>query len=341
MVINLNKTFVTKDALLKYITDYEIYRMYIENSKITTKGRSISPLREDNNPSFGFFIGDSNELCFNDFLLGSGDCIKFVMLKFDLSFFEALSKIALDAGLDDKFIIKNTFKTNILASPNDKREEYIKKINSNYLGKTGRQWDLRDYSFWNQYGITKPILDRYNVQPVSYIHLGADKIMKADFHTYCYNEFKDGRNTYKIYQPNNLQYKWLNNHNDSVWQGWTQMPEKGKILIITKSLKDVMSIVSLTGIPAVSLQAEGVNPKSQVIEELKDRFDSIYVLYDNDYDKPINWGRSFGEKVSNLFDAYQIEIEEKYESKDFSDLVKNHGHKVAIAYLNELLDAPF
>jgi len=342
-VINLNKTFVSKQELLKHLTDYDIYKMYIGSANMPIKGNMKSPLRKDDNPSFGFFIGESGELCFKDFILGSGDCIKFVMLKFGLSFFEALSKIALDANLDDEFIIKNTFRTNILAAPSDpNREDFIKTVNSSYIGKTSRSWDIRDYSFWNQFGITKPILDRYNVNPISYLHVGINKvIVKTDFHTYCYNEMKDGKHTFKIYQPNSTQFKWLNNHDESVWQGWSQLPEKGSDLIITKSLKDVMSIVAVTGIPAVSLNSETVYPKHQVMDELIERFDNVFVLYDNDYDKSINWGREFGKKLSNQFDICQKEIEDKYKSKDFSDLVKNHGYKFAKEYLEELISVPF
>jgi hypothetical protein len=342
MVINLNKSFVTKDALLKRISDYEIYRMYM-GDQLKARGKMKSPLREDNDPSFGLFTGESGELCFNDFVLGSGDCVKFVMLKFGLSFFEALSKIALDANLQDEFIIKNTFKTNFLASSTGpSREEFIKNVNSSYIGKTSRPWHIKDYAFWNQYGITKPILDRYNVIPIDYLHVGVNKsIIKSDFHTYCYNEMKDGKHTFKIYQPENTKFKWLNNHDDSVWQGWTQLPEKGDVVIITKSLKDVMAVVSATDYAAVSLQAESVYPKEQVIEELKSRFHYVFLLYDNDYDKPTNWGREFGRKLSDKFDICQIEIEEQYKSKDFSDLAKNHGQEVAKTCLENLTAIPF
>jgi len=340
--INLNKVFVTKPGLLNYISDYEIYKMYIGDTAINTKGRISSPLRQDDSASFGFFIGETGELCFKDFVLGSGDCVRFVMFKFGLSFFEALSQIAIDANLDDKFIIKASLKTSVLSDRKGKREDFVKTVNSNYLGKTSRNWEIRDYVFWNQFGITKPILERYNVQPVAYLHVGIEKtIVKPSFHTYCYNEVKDGINSFKIYQPENTEYKWLNNHNESVWQGWTQLPEKGDTLIITKSLKDVMSIVSVTGIPAVSLQAEGVKPKPSVIDELCERFETIYVFYDNDYDKTVNWGREFGRKLSSAHGFCQIEIEEAYKSKDFSDLVKNHGEKLSRKYLEELIERPF
>ena len=77
------------------------------------------------------------------------------------------------------------------------------------------------------------------------------------------------------------------------------------------------------------------------MEELKARFGCIFLLYDNDCDKAVNWGREFGKKLSSKFGLVHKEIEEKYKSKDFSDLVKNHGYKFAKEYLEDLIAVPF
>ena len=340
MVINLNKKFVTKEALLEELTDIEIYQMYLPEQFVFNK-TILSPLRDEEKASFGFFIGENGEVCFKDFLLGAGDCIKFVQLKFGLDFFEAMSKIVLDANLDGMFIIKNTFKTNINASKlGESREKMISNINSFKLGKKAREFNLYDFSFWSLFGITHKTLVKYRVQPVSHLFYG-DKIVVADKLAYAFEERKDNNITYKIYQPHSENYKWINNHNESVWQGWEQLPEKGEILIITKSLKDVMSINDVCGLPSVSLQAEGVIPKQQVIDELKSRFESIFLLYDNDYDKEVNWGHEFGKKISLKYDINQIEINKAYKSKDFSDLVAKVGKKRAKELLIELIEIPF
>jgi len=339
VIINLNLKPITKELLLEKITDLEIYRMYMTED-VSTKGNISSPLREDKKNSFGFFKGESGEICFNDFVLGNGECIKFVMLKFGITWFEALSKIALDAGLQDEFIIKNTFKTNVNASSYlTTREEIIKQLNAKALTKTSRDWTMQDLAFWNQFGITHEILQKYRVRPVAYIHAGIEKkIIKADTLAYSYTEIKDGKETFKIYQPKNDNYKWLNTHDDSVWQGWEQMPATGKQLIITKSLKDVMSIVNVTGIPAVSLQTESALPKESIIDELKSRFKKVYLLYDNDFDKEVNWGRQFSDNLTSKFNLWQLEIPDEYKSKDFSDLVNNCGQKIAKECLIELIN---
>ena len=98
-----------------------------------------------------------------------------------------------------------------------------------------------------------------------------------------------------------------------------------------------MSILDVCNIPAVSLQTESAIPKKHVLEELKRRFETVFVLYDNDFNKEVNWGRQFGYKMAEEFDLEQIEIEDKLKAKDFSDLVKIHGEKIAKEYLLELL----
>ena len=347
MVINLNnlinKSYITKEKLLTYISDWDIYNMYIDIPNLNINKVFNSPLRDDEKPSFGLFLGESNEICFKDFNVAAGDCIKFVQLKYGLTYYEALSKIAIDFNIDsDFFVIKNSkteYNVNNIID-NISREKIISQLNTYRLGKKSRKWILKDLSFWNKFGITRQTLQLYKVEPISHIFLG-DKIITCKELAYCFTENKDNSITYKIYQPFNCKYKWLNNHNSSVWQGWTQLPEKGEILIITKSLKDVMCLKDICGLPAISLQTESSKPKEKIINELKQRFKKIYVLYDNDYDKEENWGRKFAEILCKEFNLEQIEIDSSYKSKDVSDLVLNHGKDISKNHIFSLLKLPF
>ena len=249
-------------------------------------------------------------------------------MKFNLTFFEALSKIATDFGMEDDFIIKKMDKTTTNDIQTIGRNEFLDKATTFDLKKTSRKWALHDVAFWEQYGISINTLEVFNVQPISYFHIN-NKIIKADKYAYCFIEFKDGRETYKIYQPYSEKYKWLNSHNNSIWQGWSRLPEKEYDLIITKSLKDVMAIYEITGIPAVALQCENVLPKWHVFAELEQRFTTIYGFYDNDFDKEENWGRIFSDKLCSTYGLIKMEIEDQYKAKDFSDLVKSVGRNRA------------
>tara|TARA_R110002050_G_scaffold155734_1_gene283683 strand:- start:13777 stop:14814 length:1038 start_codon:yes stop_codon:yes gene_type:complete len=345
-MINVNKMgskqLITKEFILKELDDYTIFRHYCGEFEIHRA--FISPLRKENSPSFGIFLGENNELCFNDFKLGGGDFVKLVELLFGLTYFEALSKIAYDFNLENDYACKplriNKGKKEIKRYD---KEEALSKVSKFRLGKKARSWKIADFKFWKQFGITYVTLKKFNVQPVEYLFIN-DKIISTDKYAYCFIEQKDNAETYKIYQPLNKDFKWINNHNDSVWQGWTQLPKTGETLIITKSLKDVMSIYECTGIPAISLQAENVKPKEKIIEELKSRFENIYILYDNDFDSEVNWGRQFSTKLAAKLNLPRIEIKSILNSKDFSDLVKNHGTKVAKQQLRNLMwahEAPF
>lgn len=340
-MLNLNRVIVTKQGLLTHLQDIDVYRRYT-NQEVVLKVAIKSPLRKESNPSFGYFIGESGEICFRDFILGGGDFVKFVQLKFDLNFFEALSKIAIDFELTDDFFVKELPKDNIIYdSKNFKDREKVFKDNIELkLAKKRRDWKAYDFAYWLQFGIDTNTLRKYRTEPLQYIFIN-DNPISVDKYAYVYIEMKENKYTYKIYQPFSKKFKWLNNHNNSIWQGWEQLPETGEKLVITKSLKDVMAIDNATGIPTVSLQSEAILPKPHIMNQLKARFKTIYLLYDNDYDKDINYGHQFGKKIADTFELIQVEINACHQSKDFSDLVKNIGQEKASKILEDLVSVPF
>ena len=345
--MNLNKKTVTKEGLLVHIQDVDVYRFYT-GKEVVLKKQMLSPLRKEKKPSFGYFENNkTGEIMFKDFNFASGDFVKFVELLFGLNFFEALSKIAIDFNLTYFFYVKDVEKTSKNYDPSkfSEREKLLAKSNSVTIGRKVRDWNINDRAYWQSYGITKEILMHYNVEPISYFFLNHQPIL-ADKLAYCYKETKDDNATYKIYQPYNEKYKWLTSHDSSTWQGWTQMDEINDVLIITSSLKDVMSIKSTykytygmddAPMNVVALQNEGIMPKKSVVKELKERFNNIYLLYDNDAEKEINWGQQHGRNICDEYNFYQIEIPEEYEAKDYSDLVKKVGADEASKILNEII----
>ena len=136
--------------------------------------------------------------------------------------------------------------------------------------------------------------------------------------------------TFKIYQPLSEKAKWINNNDYSTWELWTQLPKNGKNLIITSSRKDAIVIKKMfdsSFITSCSLQSENVNPKKSVIDELKSRFENIFVLYDNDFKNEINNGKIAGEKIANKFNLLDLQIPNIYQIKDPSDFLEKYGLK--------------
>tara|TARA_R110000822_G_scaffold302649_2_gene426974 strand:+ start:23532 stop:24563 length:1032 start_codon:yes stop_codon:yes gene_type:complete len=343
-MINLNKRLVSKEGILEYLKETDVFSYYA-NKGVDMSGNMLSPLRDEEKPSFGYFVGQSGEICFNDFVLGTGDFIRFVELMFGLTFFEALSQIATDFNLTSKFeckVMKKNDREAVIQN-NKVRDSILHKVNTNNkIGVSRRPWAAYDLAYWHRFGVTKQMLIYYNIQPISYIFFSPDKPgIKADKYAYVYNEFKDGEHTMKIYQPFSKDFKWLNNHNDSIWQGWAQLPKNGESLIITKSLKDAMSIYATTGVPSVALQSESVNPKQHVLDELDSRFETVYLLYDDDFDKDYNIGEVLGAKLVEDQPIIQLTMPRKYLCKDFSDLVKKHGTETAKEIYKTEIELPY
>ena len=252
-----------------------------------------------------------------------GDCFVFVGKLFNLSFKDVLSKIAFDFGLSsleisaEKTKIQNTKKVVTKAS--------IK------IGVKSRKWLIKDAKFWNSFGIQKQTLINYNVIPVKYIFFN-ENIHKTSELTYAYVEFKDNKTSYKIYQPFNIIHKWINNANYTVHQGYTNLPSVGKLLIITKSLKDVMSIKDVLNIPSVGLQSESVIMKDSVMDEYKSRFEKVICLFDND-----KAGKNLSVEFTERYSIPHFFMPELKDVTDFSDLVKKVGPVEAKKIFNELI----
>lgn len=371
MVVKLNdnkyksKPFITKEAILNRYDSLQLFTLYAPKT-IKSIGRPIiSPLREEKNPSFSIFKGDDGQFYFKDHGANKqGDVFTFIGLLFNESFQEVLGRICVDVGLSDHYQhVWNESK----AVPTETlyKDRKPKIINLNEIPTVDemiekkeisideRDWEQYDIEYWNQFGIKLSTLRKYNVVPISayYVHRGTDKRKYiADKLAYAFLENKDLKESYKIYQPHNIDgYKWRTVQDKSVWHGWTQLPKEGEMVILTKSLKDVMAIHDTAGIPAVSLQSESTIPKEHVIDELHRRFVNIYLLYDNDFDKTPNPGQVAASKIMEEYGDElgfcNLIIPIKYASKDFSDLYKNWGKSYAKKTLLELIEqvkeAPF
>lgn len=287
-----------------------------------------SPLRQDNNPSLGLFINNrTNSLWFKDF--GSGE---------KGSLYDLLAKmwnVSKDKVYDR--ILEDMPAPALIR----KRGAKVYRKSAGKVEVRVREWRDYDIAYWDSYGVSLPWLKFGEIYPISHIILtknGHSYPIPAEKYAYVYVERKDGIVSFKIYQPYSKEYKWMSKHDSSVWDLWTKIPEKGDKLIITSSRKDALAIWSNTGIPALSLQGEGYIPKEHVVQQLKDRYNKVYVLYDDDFQSEENHGRMYGKMIAERFNVTQIEIPEKWESKDPSDVVKNHGREVLKQIIYELVN---
>ena len=335
--VSIKKLPNMKD-ILSCITDEEIFAHYLGG---IPKKPICSPLRDDTVPSFSLFYSDRYEkMMYKDFATGDrGDA--FVFVKKLLNFSKITDVFCHLAG---EFQLTQ-FESNSYVPV--ARKSFVKKSNSGKIKKDRinitvkvSNWTRLDKEFWfDKYGFSMDDLHYCGVYPISYYFVNG-YAKKADTLAYAFLEEKDGLKTYKIYQPKS-DNKWINNNDYSTWEMWNQLPEKGRNLIITSSRKDAMSILFSLRNPSIlascSLQSENTGAKESVINELKQRFDNIYVLYDNDFTNVNNPGRTAGEKMCSKFNLRQLEIPEEFGVKDPSDFLEKYGNQKLKELLKKLI----
>lgn len=123
--------------------------------------------------------------------------------------------------------------------------------------------------------------------------------------------------------------------------GMTQLPRKGKVCIVTSSIKDVM-VLRQHGFPAICFNGEsyGTNENSdsgklvkQTITSLKKRFAHVVIMLDND--EP---GRTASAKISRITNTAEVLL---HGSKDISDFQKKYKPQKTFRTLKKSLAKTF
>ena len=80
------------------------------------------------------------------------------------------------------------------------------------------------------------------------------------------------------------------------------------------------------GYHSIAMQSEMQIPDEKLISELKERFNTIEILYDNDFNKENNPGQAMANKICDLYGFKNICLPNELKSKDPSDLVNKVGN---------------
>ena len=127
-------------------------------------------------------------------------------------------------------------------------------------------------------------------------------------------------NHFKIYRPLGDKYtKWRNDLEEYDIQGFKQLPKTGDLLIITKSLKDVMCFYEM-GYNAISPASESTWLPDIALEDVKKRFKRIILMFDRDIT-----GIKYLRKISLKTGLEPLLVNKKFKAKDISDAIRNNG----------------
>lgn len=308
---------ITLDWILSKVTEYDIYAHYLGQFKVGMIYNS--PFRKDKNPSFGIFYSKrTKQLLFKDH--GTGDCgnvIKFVSLYTGITNYN-------DILLDIVDKLKITSDTKLVSS-----KQYIASTET-VIGVVRQDFTAEDINYWSQFNICINTLKKFNVNSIKYyLCNGIVKgIYKKENPMYAYKVY----NNFKIYRPLADKYtKWRNNLGQYDIQGFKQLPKTGNLLIITKSLKDVMCLYEM-GISAISPASESTFIPDDVLDNLKKRFKHILICFDRD-----TAGIKYLRRISLKTGLKPLLVHKKWKSKDISDAIKLNGFENIKNWLYETI----
>ena len=309
------KKNITLDWILSKVNVYDIYSHYIGEFKVGHIYKS--PFRKDRNPSFGIFYSKTkNTLLFKDHGTGEcGDVIKFISLFTGITAYEDILY-----NIVEKLNIKPNTKL-------DSSRAYIPE-ESTVIGVVRQNFTQIDIDYWNKFNISLQTLKKYKVDSIKYyLCNGIVKgIYKEDNPMYAYRIF----NAFKIYRPlADKHAKWRTNTSQYDVQGYEQLPKKGDLLVITKSLKDIMVLHEM-GIDAIAPSSESSFIPDTVLNDVLKRFKRVLVLFDRDAT-----GMQQSRKISLKTGLHAFFINKRFKAKDISDAIKQNGFETIKKWIYE------
>lgn len=320
MDITFEPINLTKELILSRVSEERILSHYL--GLPIKKGLYRNPLRQDAKPTASFFKSKTNgRIMFKDFGTGyCGDFVSIVMTKFDCSYYKALQIIANDFG--------------IIKRQDLPKNKCLKKWDEEKFEDTGGaiiQVEIKDFTendlqWWAKYGISQSTLKKFRVYSCKNIFLNGNLFEMVSDNQYVYGYYggiKQDIEQWRIYHPKKNKFKWISNWKNHQIQGAHRLPKQGgDLLIITKSLKDVMCMYEY-GITAIAPCSENEFLTDSQYNRVKAKFKQIVLLWDNDYA-----GVSNAWKIRKAHpDIKVMFIPKSSGCKDFSDYRKMYGDK--------------
>ena len=313
-------TMSLKDLLDK-LTDYDIYSYYVGQFKI---GKLFnSPLRsDDKNPSFAIFKGINGGLFFKDHGSGEGgNAIKFVKLYKNINTKDEL----------ERELLRIVRKMNPNSGNAIRTYSYSVDSGPTDIGIVRQPFTDVDKRYWKQFHISIDTLRKFQVFSIKYFL--CNRVVRGTYKEtspmYAYKV----DDKFKIYRPLASKYtKWRTNLTNRNVQGLSELPvEGGNLLIITKSLKDVMCLYEM-GFNAIAASSETTFIPDDILDSLRHKWKNVIMLYDRD-----KTGMLESRKYSKQYKLDALFVHKRFKAKDVSDAVKDNSYNEVKQWLIQTL----
>lgn len=293
---------------IKDVPDTWIFEHYLHlPEKLDGKDIKIkSVFSSEKVPSMYIYYNKHGRYKFKDFSSGNqGDGVDLVRYLYGLDTTHAAAKVMKDYN---EYLLTGKYSV-------DEFKKYSKYQVSDY---EARHWTTLDAKYWTKYGITSKMLDSYNVMPLAYYKMaketGEEIIINGN---YIYGYFRNDGLIYKIYQPMVQEKKFLKVR--SYLQGYDQLTFTKPNLVITSSLKDVLSFnrLNFKSIECVAPDSENSTMSESLFYELDKKYKCIITIFDND-----EAGKKANVRYKERYgiNGFALDME-----KDISDSVAKYG----------------
>ena len=319
------KPKITKDFILSKVNQESIMYHYT-GQDVNSKKLYTSILRNDNHVTVAYYKSKSGTLYMHDFATNEHiDCWNLVMKLYNCNYYEALNIIAKDFGLTEGKHKVSTFKV----------VSKIKETNSAKIQVQIKDYTNEELEWWKEFGISLKTLKKFHVYSIQHVFLNGElrftSSKQCPIYGYYFGKDRNNEEKWKIYFPLKENYRFLNNLSKKVLQGYHQLPKTGDLLVITKSMKDVCALYEFE-IPAVSPNSETLFIDDKKLNEFKQRFKHILVIYDNDRPGKYNMA-----KIRREYPELDYYFLPEYLAKDFTDSIKMIGVDKMKEYVNEFM----
>ena len=273
-----------------------------------------NPYREDSHPSCHLYLRYSSTGVHKYYLqdFGSsewcGDCFHVVArihhLDSNRDFKDILDIIVRDLNLN--LLNQDENKTKAVApyifTPSLQSPSPIIKFTTTYA-----PFSKYDLSYWNKYGITEKVLDRYHVKSLRRCQFEREdgtgyEIRNQGFFSKTYGYMLNHEQGIKVYRPEaKMRFIYAGKIPRPYIFGLEQLPKEGEILYITGGEKDVLSLAA-HGLCAIAFNSETAKISERFMEVLSKRFQHIVFLYDMDE----TGRRESAARVQEFQDRYSV-----------------------------------
>jgi len=259
--------------------------------------------RDDQNPTCGFYYSKSNWLMLHDFATGEHWNI--------IQYARQILNLGYQRTIDNLINLKDKYPEEVKVVIEDRSVfDFIEKP--------------LEEKYFESFRISKKTLEKYNVKTLRALYINESLVWRGTeanpVYLYTVNE------RFKAYKPltKDKENKWKSNTKlDDVF-GLEQLPEKGSILFVTSSLKDVMLLDEL-GFPSIAFPSEEFPIKGEsskkvadILKSLEPRFKHILFFLNND-----STGIKMSEKCKVRYGYNYIVLPEG--PKDPSDYAKKYN----------------